>query len=108
LGWFFAVTATIFLAGKDSAHEPFTRAKLKEQMPGYFNYLVGSIRMPRPSRRLLPPTDDDTPRPHPRATASPLSLEEHRASDASRRMAADDVGASCHPSRRPALPGSSG
>jgi hypothetical protein len=38
---FFAVTATIFLAGKDSAHEPFTRAKLKEQMPGYFKYLVG-------------------------------------------------------------------
>jgi hypothetical protein len=30
-------------------------------------------------------------RPHPRATASPLSLEEHRVSDASRRMAADDV-----------------
>jgi hypothetical protein len=38
---FFAVTASIFLAGKDSAHEPFTRAKLKEQMPGYYKYLVG-------------------------------------------------------------------
>ena len=38
---FFAVTASIFLAGNDSAHEPFTRAKLKAQMPGYFKYLVG-------------------------------------------------------------------
>jgi hypothetical protein len=38
---FFAVTASIFLTGKDSAHEPFTRAKLKEQMPDYFKYLVG-------------------------------------------------------------------
>lgn len=38
---FFAVTASIFLAGKDPAHEPFTRAKLKEQMPGYYKYLVG-------------------------------------------------------------------
>jgi hypothetical protein len=37
---FFAVTASIFLAGKDSAHEPFTRAKLKEQMPRYYKYLV--------------------------------------------------------------------
>ena len=38
---FFAVTASIFLAGKDSVHEPFTRAKLKEQMPGYYKYLAG-------------------------------------------------------------------
>jgi hypothetical protein len=38
---FFAVTASIFLAGKDSVHEPFTRAKLKEKMPGYYKYLVG-------------------------------------------------------------------
>jgi hypothetical protein len=38
---FFAVTASIFLAGKDSVHEPFTRAKLKEQMPEYYKYLVG-------------------------------------------------------------------
>jgi hypothetical protein len=58
------------------------RAKLKEQMPACFKYLVGvsdSIRMSRPPRRLLPQTDGDIPRPHPRATASPLSLEEHRA-----------------------------
>ncbi|WP_426443032.1 hypothetical protein [Bradyrhizobium genosp. P] len=38
---FFAVTASIFLAGKDSAHEPYTRAKLKEKMPEYYKYLVG-------------------------------------------------------------------
>jgi hypothetical protein len=38
---FFAVTASIFLAGKDSVHEPQTRAKLKELMPGYYKYLVG-------------------------------------------------------------------
>ena len=37
---FFAVTASIFLAGKDPANEPFTRAKLKEQMPSYYKYLV--------------------------------------------------------------------
>jgi hypothetical protein len=38
---FFAVTASIFLAGKDSVHEPFTRDKLKELMPDYYKYLVG-------------------------------------------------------------------
>ena len=38
---FFAVTGSIFLAGKDSVHEPFTRAALKEKMPEYYKYLVG-------------------------------------------------------------------
>ncbi len=38
---FFAVTASIFLVGKDSVHEPHDRAKLKELMPDYYNYLVG-------------------------------------------------------------------
>jgi len=38
---FFAVTASIFLAGNDSVHEPKTRAKLKEQMPDYYKYLAG-------------------------------------------------------------------
>jgi len=38
---FFAVTASIFLAGKDSTHEPNTRANLKEKMPNYYKYLVG-------------------------------------------------------------------
>jgi hypothetical protein len=38
---FFAVTASIFLSGKDSTHEPNTRAALKEKMPDYYKYLVG-------------------------------------------------------------------
>jgi hypothetical protein len=38
---FFAVTASIFLSGKDAVHEPFTRDKLKDAMPQYYNYLVG-------------------------------------------------------------------
>lgn len=38
---FFAVTASIFLAGKDAVHEPHTRAQLKEKQPEYFQYLVG-------------------------------------------------------------------
>jgi hypothetical protein len=38
---FFAVTASIFLSGKDSTHEPNTRANLKEKMPDYYKYLVG-------------------------------------------------------------------
>jgi len=36
---FFAVTASIFLYGKDNK-EPFTRARLKEKQPEYYNYLV--------------------------------------------------------------------
>jgi len=38
---YFAVTASIFLSGKDAVHEPHTRAKLKEMQPEYFKYLVG-------------------------------------------------------------------
>ena len=38
---FFAVTGSIFLAGKDTVHEPFTRAALKEKLPEYYKYLVG-------------------------------------------------------------------
>lgn len=37
---FFAVTASVFLAGKESMHEPKTRAVLKEKMPDYYKYLV--------------------------------------------------------------------
>jgi hypothetical protein len=36
---FFAVTATVFLCGKDSK-EPFTRSNLKEKQPDYFKYLI--------------------------------------------------------------------
>jgi hypothetical protein len=37
---FFAVTASVFLAGKGSLHEPHTRAQLKEKMPKYYKFLV--------------------------------------------------------------------
>jgi hypothetical protein len=37
---FFAVTASIFLAGKESVHEPKTRAALKEKLPDYYKFLV--------------------------------------------------------------------
>jgi hypothetical protein len=36
---FFAVTASVFLYGKDGK-EPFTRANLKQKQPDYFKYLV--------------------------------------------------------------------
>ena len=37
---FFAITASIFLAGKDSIHEPKTRDALREKLPDYYKYLV--------------------------------------------------------------------
>ena len=37
---FFAVTASVFLAGKETIHEPHTRARLKEKMPKYYKFLV--------------------------------------------------------------------
>jgi hypothetical protein len=37
---FFAVTASIFLSGKDTVHDPKTRAVLKEKMPDYYKFLV--------------------------------------------------------------------
>jgi hypothetical protein len=36
---FFAVTASVFLYGKETV-EPFTRAKIREKQPEYYNYLV--------------------------------------------------------------------
>jgi hypothetical protein len=47
---FFAVTASIFLAGQESIHEPKTRSNLKEKMPDYYKYLVGVFGFdPEPS-----------------------------------------------------------
>ena len=37
---FFAVTASVFLADKESIHEPHSRARLKEKLPKYYKYLV--------------------------------------------------------------------
>jgi hypothetical protein len=38
---FFAVTASIFLAGKSEFHDPKSRGALNEKMPDYYKYLVG-------------------------------------------------------------------
>ncbi|MET4119543.1 hypothetical protein ABIB90_004640 [Bradyrhizobium sp. JR4.1] len=38
---FFAVTASIFLAGKSEFHDPKSREALKEKLPDYYKYLVG-------------------------------------------------------------------
>ena len=40
LAAFFAVTASVFLAGKGAISEPKTRAALKEKMPKYYKFLV--------------------------------------------------------------------
>jgi len=57
---FFAVTASIFLAGKESIHEPKTRAALKEKMPDYYKYLVGVFGFdPDPSLPTPPEKNDD-------------------------------------------------
>ena len=57
---FFAVTASIFLAGKESMHEPKTRATLKEKMPDYYKYLVGVFGFdPDPSLPTPPEKDKD-------------------------------------------------
>jgi hypothetical protein len=65
---FFAVTGSIFLAGKDTVHEPFTRAGLKEKMPEYYKYLVGVFGFdpekpnepPVASAAAVPPAADGT------------------------------------------------
>ncbi len=51
---FFAVTASIFLAGNDAVHEPYTRAKLKEKQPDYFKYLVGLFGLDPDGSNLTP------------------------------------------------------
>jgi len=57
---FFAVTASIFLAGKESLHEPKTRAALKEKLPDYYKYLVEVFGFdPDPSLPPPPEKKDD-------------------------------------------------
>jgi hypothetical protein len=69
---FFAVTASIFLSGKDSTHEPNTRAALKEKMPDYYKYLVGLFGFdPDPSLPDKPA--DPAPAATPVASAAPAS-----------------------------------
>ena len=51
---FFAVTASIFLAGNDAVHEPKPRAMLKEKQPDYFKYLVGLFGFDPDASNLTP------------------------------------------------------
>jgi hypothetical protein len=57
---FFAVTASIFLAGKDSVHDPFTRAALKQKMPDYYKYLVGVFGLDPENPNGTPVASADT------------------------------------------------
>jgi hypothetical protein len=57
---FFAVTASIFLAGKDSVHDPFTRAALKQRMPDYYKYLVGVFGLDPENPHGTPVASADT------------------------------------------------
>lgn len=64
---FFAITASIFLAGKESIHEPKTRAVLKEKLPDYYKYLVGVFGFD-PGPKDVPVAS--TPAPTPVASAA--------------------------------------
>jgi hypothetical protein len=59
---FFAITASIFLAGKESIHDPKTRAALKEKLPEYYKYLVGVFGFdPEPKDTPVASTAAPTP-----------------------------------------------
>jgi len=59
---FFAVTASVFLAGKGTISEPKTRAALKEKMPKYYKFLVELFGFdPEPSS--TPVAESTTPPP---------------------------------------------
>ena len=66
---FFAVTASVFLAGKGTLSEPHTRAQLKEKMPKYYKFLVELFGFdPEPS--TTPVAEGTAPSPS-AATAAP-------------------------------------
>ena len=59
---FFAVTASVFLAGKGTISEPHTRAQLKEKLPKYYKYLVELFGFdPEPSSTPVAETVNPTP-----------------------------------------------
>jgi hypothetical protein len=69
---FFAVTASIFLAGKESIHEPKTREALKEKLPDYYKYLVGVFGFdPDPSKTPIASSTPDDAAP-PTAPSAPV------------------------------------
>ena len=68
---FFAVTASIFLAGKESMHEPKTRAQLKEKLPNYYKYLVELFGFdPEPELAKATPVAESSEKPTPVAESS--------------------------------------
>jgi Mlc titration factor MtfA (ptsG expression regulator) len=59
---FFAVTASVFLAGKGTLSEPRTRAQLKEKLPKYYKFLVELFGFdPEPSSTPVAETSSSTP-----------------------------------------------
>jgi hypothetical protein len=59
---FFAVTASVFLAGKGTISEPHTRAQLKEKLPKYYKFLVELFGFdPEPSSTPVAETVNPTP-----------------------------------------------
>jgi hypothetical protein len=50
---FFAVTASVFLYGKE-AIEPFTRSKIREKQPEYYNYLIWLFGFDPDKRSIAP------------------------------------------------------
>ncbi|MGA7071548.1 hypothetical protein [Bradyrhizobium sp.] len=57
---FFAVTASVFLAGKGTLSEPHTRAQLKEKLPRYYKFLVELFGFD-PEPASAPVADSSTP-----------------------------------------------
>jgi hypothetical protein len=57
---FFAVTASVFLAGKGTLSEPHTRAQLKEKLPKYYKFLVELFGFD-PEPASAPVADSSTP-----------------------------------------------
>jgi hypothetical protein len=59
---FFAVTASVFLAGKGTISEPHTRAQLKEKLPKYYKFLVELFGFdPEPSSTPVAETANPAP-----------------------------------------------
>ena len=68
---FFAVTASIFLAGKETIHEPHTRALLKEKLPKYYKYLVELFGFDPDASNATPVASTSNPPPQSADAMSP-------------------------------------
>jgi hypothetical protein len=61
---FFAVTASVFLAGKGTLSEPHTRAQIKEKLPKYYKFLVELFGFdPEPSSTPVAEAPKSEPQP---------------------------------------------